>query len=73
MFVAYADGKEAEHAIRVLNGVKFGSKNTLAVNHFADIERYARAPIGESDLPPGWKDKAFVPRVRGSAKPNGPS
>ncbi|WOO80269.1 Eukaryotic translation initiation factor 3 subunit B [Vanrija pseudolonga] len=62
VFVAYADGKEAEHAIRVLNGVKFGSKNTLAVNHFADIERYARAPIGESDLPPGWKDKAFVPR-----------
>ncbi|KAL1412139.1 Translation initiation factor 3 subunit b [Vanrija albida] len=62
LFVAYADGKEAEHAIRVLNGVKFGSKNTLAVNHFADIERYARLSATQSDVPPGWKDKPFVPR-----------
>lgn len=59
LFLTYPDGAEAEHALRVIDGASFG-KNVLHVNRFGDIERFANLPIGEGELPAGWREKAFI-------------
>lgn len=63
VFLTYPDVKEAENAVHVLEGVSFG-KNILHVNRFGDIQRFASLPIGEGDLPAGWKEKDFIEKVR---------
>lgn len=47
--------------------MSFG-KNVLHVNRFGDIQRFASLPIGEGDLPAGWKEKDYIEKVgsRGS-------
>ena len=60
LFLTYPDAQQAENALRVLDGLKFGSKNTLYVNRFGDIERYANSPVGEGELPTGWREKQYV-------------
>ncbi|KAK1926394.1 eukaryotic translation initiation factor eIF2A-domain-containing protein [Papiliotrema laurentii] len=60
LFLTYPDAQQAENALRVLDGLKFGSKNTLYVNRFGDIERYANLPVGEGELPTGWREKPYV-------------
>lgn len=55
--------KEAENAIHALDGVSFG-KSVLHVNRFGDIQRFASMPIGESDLPSGWKEKEYIEKVK---------
>ncbi|KIR33179.1 eukaryotic translation initiation factor 3 subunit B [Cryptococcus deuterogattii 99/473] len=59
IFLTYPDVKEAENAIHALDGVSFG-KSVLHVNRFGDIQRFASMPIGESDLPSGWKEKEYI-------------
>ncbi|WVQ84000.1 eukaryotic translation initiation factor 3 subunit B [Cryptococcus sp. DSM 104549] len=59
LFLTYPDAQQAEHAFRVLDGTSFG-KNTLYVNRFCDIERFANMPVGEGELPSGWKEKSYV-------------
>lgn len=56
--------KAAEHALIALEGTPFGKAHTLYVNRFGDIEKYANLPIGEGELPCGWKEKPYVERVR---------
>lgn len=63
VFLTYPDVKEAENAVHVLEGVSFG-KNILHVNRFGDIQRFASLPIGEGDLPAGWKEKDYIEKVR---------
>lgn len=41
----------------------FGKAHTLFVNRFGDIEKYANLPIGEGELPSGWREKQYVERV----------
>lgn len=60
IFLSYPDAQQAENALRALNGVQFGKAHTLYVNRFGDIERYANLPVGEGELPTGWREKAFV-------------
>lgn len=55
--------KEAENAVQALDGVSFG-KNVLHVNRFGDIQRFASMPIGEGDLPSGWKEKEYIEKVK---------
>jgi hypothetical protein len=62
LFLTYPTPQEAEHALRTLDGTKFG-KNTLYVNRFGDIERYANMPVGEGELPTGWREKSYVEKV----------
>ncbi|KAL1409773.1 Translation initiation factor 3 subunit b [Vanrija albida] len=57
-FLTYPEAQEAEHALRALDGVAFG-KNKLHTNRFGDIERFANLPIGEGELPTGWREKPF--------------
>ncbi|WWD22047.1 eukaryotic translation initiation factor 3 subunit B [Kwoniella shandongensis] len=59
IFLTYPDAQQAENALRVLDGTAFG-KNVLYVNRFGDIERYANMPVGEGELPTGWKEKPYV-------------
>ncbi|KAK8846741.1 eukaryotic translation initiation factor 3 subunit B [Kwoniella newhampshirensis] len=59
IFLTYPDAQQAENALRVLDGTSFG-KNHLYVNRFGDIERYANMPVGEGELPTGWKEKPYV-------------
>ncbi|OXC62994.1 eukaryotic translation initiation factor 3 subunit B [Cryptococcus neoformans] len=59
VFLTYPDVKEAENAVQALDGVSFG-KNVLHVNRFGDIQRFASMPIGEGDLPSGWKEKEYI-------------
>lgn len=63
MFLTYPDAPEAENALRVLDNTPFGKAHTLYVNRFGDIERYANLPIGEGDLPTGWREKPYVEKV----------
>ena len=60
LFLTYPDSQQAENALNVLDGLKFGSKNILYVNRFGDIERYANMPVGEGELPTGWREKSYV-------------
>lgn len=60
MFLTYPDAPQAENALRVLDNTPFGKAHTLYVNRFGDIERYANLPIGEGDLPTGWREKPYV-------------
>ena len=60
VFLTYPTPQEAEHALRALDGVNFGSKNQLHVNRFGDIEKFANMPIGEGELPTGWREKPYV-------------
>lgn len=55
--------KEAENAVHTLDGVSFG-KNVLHVNRFGDIQRFASMPVGEGDLPSGWKEKEYIEKVK---------
>ncbi|OCF37588.1 eukaryotic translation initiation factor 3 subunit B [Kwoniella heveanensis CBS 569] len=59
IFLTYPDAQQAENALRVLDGTSFG-KNTLYVNRFGDIERFANLPVGEGELPTGWREKPYV-------------
>lgn len=59
IFLTYPDANQASVALRALDNTAFG-KNRLHVNRFGDIERYANLPVGEGEMPSGWKDKAFV-------------
>lgn len=59
IFLSYPTPQEAENALQALNGASFG-KNTLYVNRFGDIERYANLSVGDDELPPGWKERAFT-------------
>jgi translation initiation factor 3 subunit B len=63
LFLTYPDSKSAENALVVLDGTAFGKAHTLYVNRFGDIERYANLPIGEGELPSGWKEKPYTERV----------
>lgn len=63
IFITYPDAQQAEHALRSLDNTPFGGKHTLYVNRFGDIERYANLPIGDAELPTGWKEKPFVEKV----------
>jgi translation initiation factor 3 subunit B len=63
IFMTYPDAQQAEHALRVLDGTSFGKAHTLNVNRFGDIERYANMPVGEGELPTGWKEKPYVEKV----------
>lgn len=63
LFLTYPDGPQAENALRVLDNTPFGKAHTLYVNRFGDIERYANLPIGEGDLPTGWREKSYVEKV----------
>ncbi|ORX34361.1 eukaryotic translation initiation factor eIF2A-domain-containing protein [Kockovaella imperatae] len=60
LFLTYPTAQEAENALRALDGLAFGKKNTLYANRFGDIERYANLPVGEGELPTGWRDKPYV-------------
>ena len=62
LFLTYPDAQQAEHALRVLDGTQFG-KHVLYVNRFGDIERYANMPLGEGELPTGWREKSYVEKV----------
>ena len=70
LFLTYPDVKAAENALIVLEGTPFGKAHTLYVNRFGDIEKYANLPIGEGELPPGWKEKPYVERVSPEATVN---
>lgn len=63
LFLTYPDAQQAENALRVLDGTQFGKANTLHFNRFGDIERYANLPVGEGELPTGWREKPFVEKV----------
>ena len=63
LFLTYPDSHQAENALRVLDGTSFGKAHTLYVNRFGDIERYANMPVGEGELPTGWREKAYVEKV----------
>lgn len=63
IFLTYPDAQHAENALRALDNMAFGKAHTLYVNRFGDIERYANMPIGEGELPAGWKEKPYVERV----------
>lgn len=63
MFLTYPDAPQAENALRALNNMAFGKAHTLFVNRFGDIEKYANMPIGEGEVPSGWKKKQYVERV----------
>jgi translation initiation factor 3 subunit B len=63
VFITYPDAQQAENALRVLDNTPFGGKHTLYVNRFGDIERYANLPIGDAELPTGWKEKSYVEKV----------
>ncbi|KAL7421607.1 Translation initiation factor 3 subunit b [Cryptotrichosporon argae] len=62
LFLTYPDGPQAEHALRTLNGTSFG-KNVLHVNRFGDIERYANLPVGEGELPTGWRERPYAEKA----------
>jgi translation initiation factor 3 subunit B len=62
--LTYPDTKAADHALIALEGTAFGKAHTLYVNRFGDIEKYANLPIGEGELPSGWREKPYVERVR---------
>jgi hypothetical protein len=47
----------------VLDGTQFGKAHTLYVNRFGDIEKYANMPVGEGELPTGWREKPYVEKV----------
>ena len=63
LFLTYPTAQEAENAMRVLDGTQFGRSHTLYVNRFGDIERYANLPVGEGELPTGWKEKSHIEKV----------
>ena len=63
LFLTYPDAPQAENALRALDGLAFGKKNTLYANRFGDIERYANLPVGEGELPTGWREKPYVEKV----------
>ena len=50
----------------MLDGTSFGKAHTLYVNRFGDIERYANMPVGEGELPTGWREKPYVEKVSDS-------
>ncbi|RSH90247.1 Translation initiation factor 3 subunit b [Saitozyma podzolica] len=60
VFLTYPDAQQAENALRVLDGTQFGKAHTLYVNRFGDIEKYANMPVGEGELPTGWREKSYV-------------
>ncbi|ORY26896.1 eukaryotic translation initiation factor eIF2A-domain-containing protein [Naematelia encephala] len=60
IFLTYPDAAQAENALRSLDGLAFSKAYTLYVNRFGDIERYANMPVGEGELPTGWKEKPYV-------------
>ena len=62
IFLTYPDALQADNALRVLNNLPFGKQHTLYVNRFGDIEKYANMPIGEGELPTGWREKPYVER-----------
>ena len=47
----------------MLDGTHFGKANALHVNRFGDIERYANLPVGEGELPTGWRERPFTEKV----------
>lgn len=47
----------------MLDGTQFGKAHTLYVNRFGDIEKYANMPVGEGELPTGWREKSYVEKV----------
>ncbi|BEJ17414.1 hypothetical protein CspHIS471_0608150 [Cutaneotrichosporon sp. HIS471] len=59
IFLSYPDAAQAEHALGVIDGSKFG-KSVLYVNRFGDIERYANMSVGDDELPPGWKERPYT-------------
>jgi translation initiation factor 3 subunit B len=61
LFLTYPDRQQAENALRCLDGAMFG-KNQLHVNRFGDIERFASMPVGEGELPVGWRERPYVER-----------
>jgi translation initiation factor 3 subunit B len=61
LFLTYPDREQAENALRAINGASFG-KNLLHVNRFGDIERFANLPVGEGELPAGWREKPYTER-----------
>lgn len=63
VFLTYPDAPQAENALRALHNLSFGKAHTLFVNRFGDIEKYANMPIGEGELPSGWREKQYVERV----------
>jgi translation initiation factor 3 subunit B len=63
LFLTYPDTSSADNAVVALEGMAFGKAHTLYVNRFGDIEKYANLPIGEGEVPSGWKEKPFVERV----------
>ncbi len=63
IFLTYPDPQQAENALRVLDGTQFGKANILHVNRFGDIERYANMPVGEGELPTGWRERPYVEKV----------
>lgn len=63
LFLTYPDAPQAENALRALHQTSFGKNHTLYVNRFGDIEKYANMPIGEGELPSGWREKQYVERV----------
>jgi translation initiation factor 3 subunit B len=63
LFLTYPETKSADNAVIALEGQSFGKAHTLYVNRFGDIEKYANLPVGEGELPSGWKEKPFVERV----------
>jgi translation initiation factor 3 subunit B len=60
--LTYPDQQQANNALVALEGMSFGKAHTLYVNRFGDIEKYANMPIGEGELPSGWKEKPYVER-----------
>lgn len=67
VFLTYPDAPQAENALRALHNMAFGKAHTLFVNRFGDIEKYANLPIGEGELPSGWREKQYVERVSGTS------
>jgi hypothetical protein len=63
VFLTYPDAQQAENALRVLDGTQFGKAHTLYVNRFGDLEKYANMPVGEGELPTGWREKSYVEKV----------
>lgn len=70
--MTYPDVPQAEHALQALHNTAFGKAHTLFVNRFGDIEKYANMPVGEGELPSGWREKPYVERVSYSGVIIGP-
>ncbi|TYJ52427.1 eukaryotic translation initiation factor 3 subunit B [Cryptococcus floricola] len=59
LFLTYPDAHEAAIAFSALDGLSFG-KHILSVNHFSDIEKFAHLPVGEGELPTGWREREYI-------------